>query len=205
VEQLLGIGLSVLAVATTLYKGGTWALRRRTALKTAEAHKLDVLNMVKDAVDRVGPLLQDIQSELKTNGGGSLRDAIHAIQDDLAVERAARRVSTAIPAFELALHRTGEFQVTYVSPAYVQLTGLTREDTEDAGWLRAVAPEDRDRVSQLSAAAMHDHYVMTTTYVVQHVHSGRRVAVEHTGYPIFSLRDQCVGWYGVLRPFQPVE
>jgi len=90
--------------------------------------------------------------------------------------------------------------VSFVSAAYVALTGLTKDDCEDMGWVRAVAPEDRDRVSMLAGHARRDGVVISTSYTAMNVLSGVRTLVDHTGTPVFNYAGVMVGWVVVLRP-----
>lgn len=198
-REFLGVVTAASAVVVSGWKGVQFVRSKLTARREAEARKMETLDALHRTVTHILPIVEDVQKELKANGGGSLRDAINEIRNEQALERAARRVMTNIASFEVRVDGEGP-TVLHVSPAYVHLTGLTRDDVEDDGWLRAVVPEDRERVSAAGARAYNEHKVFITTYTLQHVHTQERVLVEHTGTPVFNVVGDCVGWVGVLRP-----
>jgi PAS domain S-box-containing protein len=199
VRELLGVITAASAVVVSGWKGVQFTRTKLAKRRETEASKVATLNALHSTVTHMLPIIEDVQKELKANGGGSLRDAINEIRNEQALERAARRVMTNIASFEVRIDNE-EARVLHVSPAYVHLTGLTREDVEDDGWLRAVVPEDRDRVGASGSRAYAENKVFVTTYTVQHVHTHERTAVEHTGTPVFNAAGLCVGWVGVLRP-----
>jgi PAS domain S-box-containing protein len=150
------------------------------------------------AVDDILPIITDIQRELKTNSGSTLRDVVLEIRNEHAIERQARRVMSNLASFEYKLEKD-DTHVLHVSPQFVRLTGLTREDAEDDGWLRAVSEDDRDRVAHGFRRAMRESKVFVTTYTVVNIHTEANTRVEHTGTPVFNHAGDIVGWVGVLR------
>lgn len=151
------------------------------------------------AVSRMEPMVTSIQRELTANGGGSLRDAITDLRNQMAIDRAARRMVQNVPSLELGV-ADREPVVLAVSHAFVRLTGLTRDDCERDGWLRCVVPADRERVGQIVREAYESEHVVSTTYAVEHVHTRTATHVEHTGTPVLNYAGAVVGWIFVLRP-----
>jgi len=204
VEATIKLGLAISsglgALGTAVYKVFRYTQRRLEEYRTNEKGKSAKLDSLHTTVTEMGPLLRDIQYELKANGGGSLRDVIMEIRNEHAIERTARRVMSNIASFEVRIHEEGHSEVSFVSPQYVRLTGLTRDDAEDGGWIRAVALGDRERVMAMSEASWRNGTVMSTMYTLHNVLTGEETLVEHTGTPVFNYAGVSVGWVGVLRP-----
>lgn len=199
-KEVAGLVTAAAGIAATSIKSWRWfASRRRTAQK-AEAHKVAVMLDVQQAVARFEPVLADIQHELKANGGGSLRDVIVEIRNEHAIERTARRLISNLASYEVSVKDGHEDKVLFVSPAYVRMTGLTAEEAEDGGWIRSVAPEDRERVWSRAHQSITTGTVFSITYSLVNVLTGETTMVEHTGTPVFNYAGRIIGWVGVLRP-----
>ena len=190
------VGLGTLGgLLLKLYKKASTKHLERRKLDSERAEKLDDLALT---VERLVPMLRDIQKELQPNGGSSLRDTINEIRNEQAIEQQARRVMSMVASFEYKVSAT-QSRVLHVSPEFVRITGLTREDADHDGWLRAVADEDRERVAQGATRAMREQRVHVTVYNVRHVYTAIRARVEHVGTPVFNAEAEMVGWVGVLR------
>jgi PAS domain-containing protein len=204
----------VLAEVTTALialVGGVWAVvkyrraradeaeRRTDEYRANEESKNTQLEALNTRLDEILPAIKAVQYEVTANGGGSLRDTVMDIRNEHAIERVARRLVNNVASYEMLLRSGREAEVTFVSPAYVRLTGLTREETADGGWIRAVASEDRDRVSAAAATSMRHGIVLSTTYTVQNVLTGERALVEHMGTPVFNYAGVMVGWVAILQ------
>lgn len=144
--------------------------------------------------------VEEIHRELQPNGGGTLRDAIVSIRNNQARERASRRLLIDTANMEVVVDpTTGDAEISYVSPAYVRLTGLSRDEANNWGWTRALAVEDRERVTELARQSFADEAVMMTTYTLVNVHNGTRTAVHHMGTPIFNHAREVIGWAAVMK------
>ena len=202
------IGKIVIALASIGTSGTyTWrwaaAMRRQSKQRVqAEQEHAEMLAAMADAVARIEPKIEEVKHQFTMNGGSTIHAAIQEIRNDQAIERTARRAMSDTPSIEVSI-RGGEMRVLFVSPAYVRITGLTREDCEHDGWVRSVVADDRARVTAAAAAAYEALNVFSTTYVVEHRHTRERVLVEHTGAPVFNYRNDVVGWFAILRPLTP--
>jgi len=197
--------ITAVTAALVAFVAGVWKYYQYNRSRIAEYRenedsKTDKLDHLATTVTSMGPLLADIQHELKANGGGSLRDVVMEIRNEHAIERTARRLVHNVASYEVILRNGREIEVSFASPAYVRLTGLTREETMDGGWIRAVAPEDRDRVAQLSSAARASKTVLSTTYIAQNVLTGDRAFVEHLSTPVMNYLGAVVGWVAIIHP-----
>jgi PAS domain S-box-containing protein len=198
--KLVGLLVGLLALGRAVWAGVVHVRAGRRQRQAAnEAAQAQLRELSDTVTQQLLPAITGIQAQLVANGGGSLRDLITDLRNEHALERAARRVMTNVASFEVKV--TGdEAQVLHVSPAWVHLTGLTREDCEDDGWLRSVHEDDRDRVAAGASRAYREGKVFVTTYRTFNVHGGPAVRVEHTGTPVFNTAGHCVGWVAVVRP-----
>lgn len=200
-KEVVGVVLSFVALGTATWKVyAVWRTRNRNRCAEQDAQRT-LLHAVCAATKRIEPMLADVQHELKANNGGSLRDQLTGICNELAVDRMARRLLNQSASFEiLSLPHDGAHQVLFVSQAFIKLTGLAREDVEDSGWIRCVHPDDKHRVQGEARTAFDDGTVHSTTYTARNVHTGEDVYVEHTGTPVFNTRAALVGWVVLLVP-----
>jgi PAS domain S-box-containing protein len=91
--------------------------------------------------------LHQIQAELRTNGGGSLRDEIRAIATKNATNEQRIRAllqSTNEPVFET--NAVGEW--VWVNRTMVNMTGRLSEEMYGNGWKNLVDPADRATVAE---------------------------------------------------------
>lgn len=200
-QKLVALLVGLVTLATAL-----WRVRKALRARLVE-YRANAAEMTKsvaaltETVNAMGPLLADIQAELKANHGGSLRDVIVEIRNETALERVARRMLSEHASFEMRWKAgdRSDSEVVFASPACVRLTGLSRDELDDLGWLRAVAPEDRERVSRIAAVAHKHNSVLAATYTAQSVITKERTHVEHTGVPVFNYAGVVVGCVHVLR------
>ena len=199
-KEVLGVVIALITVSTATWKGYKAHRLRMLRKRAEEKAQRELLNNLSATVQRLEPMLQDVQHELKANNGGSLRDELVETRNEFAVERTARRVLTQAASFEVAVLPNNSSRVLFVSPAFVKMTGLTRDDAEDSGWVRAIHPNDRSRVQAEARIAFDEATVHSTTYTAQNVHTGSTTYVEHTGTPVLNSRGAMVGWIVMLIP-----
>lgn len=200
-QRLIALLVGVASLAATLWRVRK-ALRARLVEYRANAAAIaKSVATLTETVNAIGPLLADIQAELKANHGGSLRDVIVEIRNEHALERVARRMLSEHASFEVRwkLNDRSDSEVVFASPACVRLTGLSRDELDDLGWLRAVSPEERERVARIASIAQKHNSVLAATYTVQSVMTKERKHVEHTGVPVFNYAGAVVGCVHVLR------
>jgi PAS domain-containing protein len=192
-DALLGLGgISVAALAVQkAYITFSRSTKERLALLTATS----------EAIARMEPALAGVQREVTANGGASLKDVVTSMRDEIIVERTARRVLSTHANYEVSIPpATGIVQMQYVSPEFVVLTGLSRDECDRDGWVRFVAAEDRERVQRLAIHAQQNGHVFSIDYIGENVQTGNRVGITQVGTPIISPKGVVIGWIGVMRP-----
>ena len=170
----------------------------RDKRRKKEAEWTEVVQSVRTLRDDV----HEVKLETKTNHGSSLKDAVRFLQEELAVERVARRSMTKFATYDIRVDReTGEFLDLHVSAAYRALTGLDAHEAANGGWLRSVHPKDRDRVADQARIAVASSTAFITQYTLRNVLDKQEVDVEHRGQPVrLAGNGPVVGWVGLIVP-----
>ena len=192
-DALLGLGgLSVAALAIQ---------KAYITFSRSTKRRLLLLTETSEAIARMEPALAGVQKEVMANGGASLKDVVTSMRDEIIVERTARRVLSTHANYEVSTHpTTSVVQVQYVSPEFVVLTGLSRDECDRDGWVRFVTSEDRERVQRLAFDAQKHGHVFSIDYIGENVQTGKRVPITQVGTPIISPIGTVIGWIGVMRP-----
>ncbi len=148
----------------------------------------------------------DIKHEVRFNGGNSLKDEVSALRREFSVSEAARRMGQGLATWEGMALRDGTIIPVHISPEWLRLTGMARDDTANGGWLRALSDDDRARVSEIVADAEAHHKVFAVEYELRNVHPPyERSRVRHTGIPVLNQRRAIDGWVWELRELPPRE
>lgn len=192
-DAFLGLGgLSVAALAVQ---------KAYATFSQSTKDRLTLLTATSEAIARMEPALAGVQKEVTANGGASLKDVVTSMRHEIIVERTARRVLSTYANYEVSIHpTTAHVQVQYVSPEFVVLTGLSRDECDRDGWARFVIAEDRERVQRLAYDAQAHGHVFSIDYIGENVQTGRRVSITQVGTPIISPTGTVIGWIGVMRP-----
>ncbi len=86
-----------------------------------------------------------IKKEVFANGGGSIKDKVVYIADQVTKLRFGQAVTW--EALDVAVWKACEKgEWTYVSPALLEMIGAFKEDMMGLAWVNRIAQEDRDRI-----------------------------------------------------------
>lgn len=141
--------------------------------------------------------LKTLLSEIRPNGGSSLRDAINRIEHRQI--RLDERAKAMMHEEDKAMFETDqEGNCIWVNRKYMALTGRTMEDLAGHGWVNAIHPEDRDRVSKEWYRAVKENrtYAMTQRMVTP---DGYITLVNVVSYVLRDERGIPIGYLGVMR------
>lgn len=166
------------------------------------------LTSVVDKVEKTATLLGKVAHEVIVNGGKTTiatvvvesRDKIAHLDREIRMEQAARRVGDDKALWEGSVGPDGSLVPTKVSQQWVELTGLGRDETEEGGWAKCVAPADRDRVLRRAAESARGQQVFEEEYDCTNVHTKVTRRVRHTGRPVWDGRGELIGWVGLIVP-----
>lgn len=88
---------------------------------------------------------------------------------------------------------------TYVNPAYMALTGLTTQESMQEGWIEAVSPDDKERVSVNWSHAVENGIDFMSIFRFKDVRTGRVSQVRASARPLLNESKVAVGWIGTLE------
>lgn len=195
---------SIIGFVLAIWKGRpvalavrSWSLRlwyRMTGMQTlrsymdeVRAQQLATMQVVQGIADR----LELVVSEVRPNGGGSMRDEIRAI--------AAKQKARDNTIEDRAIFETNaKGECIHVNLAYCRMTGRTLEELRGNGWLNAVHPADREAVLaewQESITLNKDfdlHYRMLST-------TGQTIPVVGRAYRMTDNQGKVIGMYGAVE------
>jgi PAS domain S-box-containing protein len=150
-----------------------------------------------DGIKNVRRTLLFIESELRPNGGGSLRDASNRIEQGL---KTANRNIGLVAQRQLAMHNldvTGIWETdengfcTYVNPAMAHLADAAPGEFMGLGWKTLVHPDDREELGAAWKSAVADKRDFEF-----HYRFVNGVAVRVSGKRMFAPDGSVLGWVG---------
>lgn len=175
--------------------------RARRRRREREERIVETLEHVTQEMQAIRGSLEEVRQELVTNGGTTLRDAVHLIETQVATERVIRRTAAKIASYDLRVAADGEVVEAAATPEYTRLTGLTADDVLAMQWLRAVDASDRERARATALDAADRGIGFVVHYECVNVATGVRAYVEHRGTPVRTrLGGRIVAWVAVLFP-----
>jgi PAS domain S-box-containing protein len=144
--------------------------------------------------------LAGISAELKTNGGGSMRDEIRRIAVDGRDTKALVRVlGDSHPDMLWEAGPTGD--CVYSNETYLRETGRSLGDTLGWGWINCIAEHDRARVREAWEAAIEERREFRMRYAMVNAR-GDEFGVECVAR-VKRDHDKVVGWLGQVRRRTP--
>jgi PAS domain S-box-containing protein len=111
----------------------------------ASTEKRDKMNNVVAHVEDIVTKLDKVSKELMPNGGGSIKDQVKQISEDIKtimIERDATFYLSKEPMFK----SDGNGYYSSVNHAMCQLCGVSENELLGLGWLNYIALEDKDRI-----------------------------------------------------------
>lgn len=141
--------------------------------------------------------MRNLESQLKTNGGTSLRDVVDRIER--SADLATVRMTSLINFANNGVYESDpDGSCRFANRRLCELTGLHPEQHLGNGWVVALHPEDRDRVftewrSSVSAAR---EFVMEYRFI--HA-DGKTVKVECRSVPMRNPGGKLIGHMGTLK------
>jgi PAS domain S-box-containing protein len=98
-----------------------------------------------------------------------VRDITERKRAEAAVREGERRFQTLADTSPVGIFRTnGQGQTIYVNPRWCQISGLSATNAMGEGWLRAVHPDDQERLAQGWQAATRAQNISQTDYRFVH-------------------------------------
>jgi PAS domain S-box-containing protein len=164
-----------------------------------EAHYTDPLNIwvqvnVRPSRDGIVIFFRDVTEEkLAANALQATADALQATEEEL---RWTIELSAQIPWTANAEGRILDF-----SDSWLELTGLTREQALDEGWMQAPHPEDAPRMVQAWAHALRTGKPYDTEHRIRTA-SGQYRWMRSSALPRHDKAGNIVKWYGTTEDIE---
>ena len=141
--QTIVIGAGGLATAI-LAMWGLWTKILKPWFKESK-EKRETLFKAIGHIEDISEKLEKVSKELQPNGGGSIKDQIKQIANDIKIIR-VERDATFYLSKEPSFKSDGKGYYTSLNYALSQLVGVPESELLGLGWLNYIALEDKDRI-----------------------------------------------------------
>ena len=195
-EQLLtdlNIVLAVLAVGAAVWGFFKWLLPLMERIKNNQA------------------MTKAIYTELRPNGGSSLRDAVDALRRDVAsIRDSAEKMDARQWAIVSSLTQpTWESDssggCTRANATLLELVGRTQDQMVGNGWENIVAKPDAHRVWEEWSEATAKSRMFESSYVVCNAINKKKYQVTAVAVPYFDAKRSLIGWIGVYNNIEEIK
>jgi PAS domain S-box-containing protein len=96
-------------------------------------------------IESISEKLEKVSKELQPNGGGSIKDQVKQIANDIKIIR-VEKDATFYLSKEPSFKSDGKGHYTSVNYSLAQLIGVSESELIGLGWLNYIALEDKDRI-----------------------------------------------------------
>jgi PAS domain S-box-containing protein len=134
---------------------------------------------------------ENILSELKPNGGKSLRDAINRLD---ARQRAKDNMDIDVGIFET--DKTGLY--VHVNLQYCHMVGRSIDELRGNGWLNAIDERWRTEIFNEWNNAITGKRIFECQYDIQTTYD-KKITVDARAVPVFESNGEIVGYYGTIN------
>jgi PAS domain S-box-containing protein len=145
--------------------------------------------------------------EFKPNGGSSMKDATNTIlrrldeiEGSVAIGIQMDRLLASAPKNSAVFQADKDGQLEWVSPRWLELTGLTLEEACGTGWINAVAHAEQEEVETAWQAAKEAQRSWIMDFSVVNVDTSETHRVHCVSTPAMSGRGKVAGWVGTCIP-----
>lgn len=182
------VALAVRSWSLRLWYRMTGMYQLKTYMDEVKSQQLATMEVIKGIANR----LELVVTEVKPNGGNSMRDEIRAI----AAKQKAR---------DNAIEDRGIFETNakgeciHVNLAYCRMTGRTIEEVRGNGWLNAIHPADREMVLTEWQESMNLNKDFELKYRLLTT-SGETINVIGRAFRMTDYSGKVVGMYGAVEP-----
>lgn len=190
----------------SLQLAGEWLGYLTVGVGFLKVAKVKAFDPTKRFVKRVGHTMdavEQINAELGTNGGKSIKDRVGRM-DKLMALVDARQVALMVALPEPMFWTDIEGEFTLVNRRFEDLTGFSRAHLMDAEWVNVVHPHDRVRVIKewlgTEDGAVKQLRAWLTTCRILNPKTGAVTTVRIEAHPIRQTfgDHHIVGWHGVI-------
>lgn len=173
--QTIIIGSGGLATAI-LAVWGLWTKLLKPYLEQSKEHR-DKLAKVINHIEDIAVELSNVSKELKPNGGGSIKDQIKQIANDVKIIR-IERDATFYLAKDPMFKTDGKGYYTSVNTSLCNLIGVNEQELLGLGWLNYISSEDKDRIIDEWENIIESGKELTTFYTLKNPQTSELVPVK---------------------------
>lgn len=141
--QTLIIGIGGIATAI-LAVWGLWDKIIKPWFEESRKSREEIVKAI-TYIEGISEQLEKVSKELQPNGGGSIKDQIKQIANDIKTIR-IERDATFYLAKEPSFKSDGKGHYTSINYSLTQLVGVSESELLGLGWLNYIALEDKDRI-----------------------------------------------------------
>lgn len=177
-------------------------------LKTKKLINKMKIFSIHESLNSIKTELHHIKSELRPNGGGSLRDAINRIDekiDDISSKVVKINIESEITSDIFNICRwvadeNGLFN--FVNKSLKQLVGVYEDSVclQDSWISNLVFVDDRNKTKEEWARSVNSKSEFHHTFRVKNLSDGNVFFVTSHGKPVFDENNNLIGWIGVFIP-----
>ena len=132
-----------------------------------------------------------------------VRDELYTLDSRLRMETAMRRIADDDATWEGHFGADGVMTPVKVSEQWTAITGMTKDDTQDGGFQRCIAPEDLVRVrSEFDYCRAHEQ-IIDVLYTCVHLTTKKPTPIRHIAWPVWDRHGKMIGWAGRIAPEPP--
>ncbi len=156
------------------------------------------INNISSEMGKSLPILMKIASEFEPNHGGSLKDVIDSIKDDLAMSKSRNRAILSF--FDISYYESDpKGQCIFISKKYSQLCGLDFDEAKGKGWINMIKNSQRELVMEAWEIAILEKREFDMNYTIINSEN-KEIQVKCHAYPVksTSLDNHIVGYIGIL-------
>lgn len=193
VEDVVIKGGAAIGAALTVWKlgKGIWSVCK------AYYQLPESLKVIQEQVQKNGEQIAKIESEMRTNGGSSIRDALNRIEEELFLRK--QKIFLGLDAAgDVGIFETDSHgECTWISAGYTKMTGKNLEECSGQNWVYVIYEDDRSKVVEQWKTAVSDKRIFEETYRLQK--DGIPFLVKCRAFPIFKKDHSVAGYLGVLK------
>lgn len=142
--------------------------------------------------------MEYLVSELKPNGGGSIRDSLNRIElRQVLQEQRQKAILSDMSVGVFEADNEGDY--VWVNRKYLRMTGRTLDEVKGTGWINTVAERHRERIYSEWQDAVHAGREFESEFLLI-TPENERVEVSVRTYKMSGQDDEPLGFIGVITP-----
>lgn len=156
---------------------------------------------LKTDIEKMHDTLDHIVTELRPNGGSSIRDSLNRIElRQVLQEQRQKAILTDMSVGVFETDTGGN--VIWVNRKYLRMTGRAPSEVNGTGWVNTIAERDRERVMAEWQTAIAEEREFESEYLIITPDNDRAKVAVRT-YKMVGQHSEALGFMGVMTPILP--